>query len=251
MNIQSPSGPVVRGGFLLFPARCHDSMLTVTDLSKSYGRQTLFDGVSFQVAPGERVGVVGRNGTGKTTLFRILLGGEAAGSGAAGLPGGRGALLLIPHDRDFMDGVTTHTMAIHRGRVRKMSGGTEKLYAQILQEEEIHEQTRVNDGKKRKDAEIFIARFRAQATKARAVQSRIKAPARHERLEKTSDVRNLDFRFTEAFFIGKWMLEVGDLSFGYDARHPLIGKLSFHVAKGDRIGGGGADGGGKTTRRWL
>src|SRR3989304_768133 len=88
MNIQSPSGPVVRGGFLLFPARCHDSMLTVTDLSKSYGRQTLFDGVSFQVAPGERVGVVGRNGTGKTTLFRILLGEEASDSGTVAVPGG-------------------------------------------------------------------------------------------------------------------------------------------------------------------
>src|SRR3989304_8464369 len=88
MNIQSPSGPVVRGGFLLFPARCHDSMLTVTDLSKSYGRQTLFDGVSFQVAPGERVGGVGRNGSGKTTLFRILLGEEASDSGAVTVPAG-------------------------------------------------------------------------------------------------------------------------------------------------------------------
>jgi ATP-binding cassette subfamily F protein 3 len=326
-------------------------VLTVTDLSKSYGRQSLFEGASFQVAPGERVGVVGRNGSGKTTLFRILLGEEAPDSGAVSVPAGyrigylaqhlrfdqptvlaeaasalppredgtdetyrakavlaglgftgddltrdpavlsggfqvrlnlartllsapdlllldeptnyldvvsirwlgrflrgwRGALLLITHDRDFMDGVTTHTMAIHRGRVRKLSGGTEKLYGQILQEEEIHEQTRKNDEKKRKDAEVFIARFRAQATKARAVQSRIKALARHERLEKLSDVRNLDFRFTEASFIGKWMLEVRDLSFGYDARHPLIEKLSFHVAKGDRIAVVGPNGRGKTT----
>jgi ATP-binding cassette subfamily F protein 3 len=94
---------------------------------------------------------------------------------------------------------------------------------------------------------VFIARFRAQATKARAVQSRIKALARHERLTKLSDVRNLDFRFSEASFIGKWMLEVRDLSFGYDARHPLIGRLSFHVAKGDRIAVVGPNGRGKTT----
>jgi len=138
-------------------------------------------------------------------------------------------------------------MAIHRSRVRKMSGGTQKLYGQILQEEEIHEQTRRNDEKKRQEAEIFIARFRAQATKARAVQSRIKALARHERLEKLADVRNLDFRFTEAPFTGKWMMEVRDLSFGYDAGHPLIEKLSFHVAKGDRIAVVGPNGRGKTT----
>ena len=326
-------------------------MLTVTNLSKSYGSQTLFEGASFQVAPGERVGVVGRNGSGKTTLFRILLGEEAADSGAVTVPAGyrigylaqhlrfdhptvlaeaasalppredgtdetyrakavlaglgfseddfpvapatlsggfqvrlnlartllsapdlllldeptnyldvvsirwlrrflcgwRGALLMITHDRDFMDGVTTHTMAIHRSRVRKMSGGTEKLYGQILQEEEIHEQTRRNDEKKRQEAEVFISRFRAQATKARAVQSRIKALARHERTEKLADVRNLDFRFTEASFTGKWMMEVADLSFGYDVRHPLIGKLSFHVAKGDRIAVVGPNGRGKTT----
>jgi len=326
-------------------------MLTVTNLSKTYGRQTLFEGASFQVAPGERVGVVGRNGSGKTTLFRILLGEEAADAGAVTVPAGyrigylaqhlrfdlptvlaeavsalppredgtdetyrakavlaglgfseedfsvapavlsggyqvrlnlartllsapdlllldeptnyldvvsirwlrrflcgwRGALLMITHDRDFMDGVTTHTMAIHRSRVRKMSGGTEKLYGQILQEEEIHEQTRRNDEKKRQEAEVFIARFRAQATKARAVQSRIKALARHERLAKLAEVRNLDFRFSEASFTGKWMMEVRDLSFGYDARHPLIEKLSFHVAKGDRIAVVGPNGRGKTT----
>jgi ATP-binding cassette subfamily F protein 3 len=146
-----------------------------------------------------------------------------------------------------MDGVTTHTMAIHRSRVRKMSGGTEKLYGQILQEEEIHEQTRRNDEKKRQEAEAFISRFRAQATKARAVQSRIKALARHERLAKLADVRDLDFRFTEASFTGKWMMEVADLAFGYDVRHPLIEKLSFHVAKGDRIAVVGPNGRGKTT----
>ena len=355
----------VRGGFLLFPVSRNlperreidaavvpePSMLTVTNLSKTYGRQDLFEGASFQVAPGERVGVVGRNGSGKTTLFRILLGEEAADTGTVTVPAGyrigylaqhlrfehptvlaeaasalptredgtdetyrakavlaglgfsgddfpvvpaalsggyqvrlnlartllsspdlllldeptnyldvvsirwlgrflrgwRGALLMITHDRDFMDGVTTHTMAIHRARVRKMSGGTEKLYGQILQEEEIHEQTRRNDEKKREEAEAFISRFRAQATKARAVQSRIKALARHERLEKLADVRNLDFRFTEAPFIGKWMMEVRDLSFGYDARHPLIKGLSFHVAKGDRIAVVGPNGRGKTT----
>ena len=326
-------------------------MLTVTDLSKSYGRQTLFEGASFQVAPGERVGVVGRNGTGKTTLFRVLLGEEAADSGTVVVPAGyrigylsqhlrfdhpsvleeaasalvpredgtdetyrakavlaglgfseddfsrdpavlsggyqvrlnlartllsfpdlllldeptnyldvvsirwlgrflrgwRGALLLVTHDRDFMDGVTTHTMAIHRGRVRMLSGGTEKIYGQILQEEEIHEQTRKNDEQKRKEAEVFITRFRAQATKARAVQSRIKALARRERMESLSEIRDLDFRFAEAPFAGKWMMEVRDLSFGYDAGRPLIGGLSFPVAKGDRIAVVGPNGRGKTT----
>ena len=74
-------------------------MLTVTNLSKSYGRQTLFEGASFQVAPGERVGVVGRNGSGKTTLFRILLGEEAADSGAVTVPAGYRIGYLAQHLR--------------------------------------------------------------------------------------------------------------------------------------------------------
>ncbi len=159
----------------------------------------------------------------------------------------RGALLLITHDRDFMDGVTTHTMAIHRRRVRKMPGDTGKLARQILQEEEVHERTRVNDERERKEAEAFISRFRAQATKARAVQSRIKALARRERLERLEEIGELDFRFTEAPFAGKRLLEARDLIFGYDAGRPLIEGLSVSVARGDRIAVVGPNGRGKTT----
>ena len=326
-------------------------VLTVTGLSKAYGKQTLFEGVSFQVGPGERVGLVGRNGHGKSTLFRILTREEAPDEGTVTIPAGyrighlsqhlhfrhlttleeaasalprsedgsdetyqakailaglgfgeadlsgnpndlsggfqvrlnlarvllsgsslllldeptnyldvvsirwlrrflrawESELLLITHDRDFMDSVTTHTMAIHRCRVRKLPGGTGKIYEQILQEEEVHEQTRVNDDRRRKEAEAFITRFRAQATKARAVQSRIKALARHERLEKLGEVKDLGFSFTEAPFPGRWMLEVSGLAFGYDPRRPLIEGLSLAVGRRDRIAVVGPNGRGKTT----
>jgi ATP-binding cassette subfamily F protein 3 len=63
-------------------------MLTVSGLSKSYGKQVLFEDGSFQGAPGERGGLVGRNGHGKTTLFRILLGEESADGGTIAVPSG-------------------------------------------------------------------------------------------------------------------------------------------------------------------
>ncbi len=163
------------------------------------------------------------------------------------LRGFRGELLLVTHDRDFMDSVTTHTMAIHRRKLRKMPGGTEKLWRQILQEEEVHERTRINDERERKEAEAFITRFRAQATKARAVQSRIKALARHERLQKLEEMGDLDFRFAEAPFAGKRLLEARALRFGYDPRTPLIDGLSLSVGRGDRVGVVGPNGRGKTT----
>lgn len=327
-------------------------MLKVSGLCKSYGSQVLFEDVSFSLIQGERAGLVGRNGHGKSTLFRIILGQEEADEGDViapkyytighlsqkidfteptilkeaclglkpnedfidetykaeailmglglgeelfdrsphSLSGGyqvrlnlakvlvsepnlllldeptnyldiisarwlerflcdwKGELIIITHDRGFMDSVTTHTMGIHRNKVRKVQGPTTKLYEQILKEEETYEQTRVNEEKKRADAEKFIARFRASATKASAVQSRIKALAKREKLERLTDIRNLDFAFREAPFQGKYLLETKDLSFGYGGDGPLLIKdLSFAVAKGDRIGVIGKNGRGKTT----
>ena len=63
-------------------------MLQVTNLEKSFGKQLLFDGVSFTVNPRERVGLVGRNGHGKSTLFRMILGEEHQDSGTITTPSG-------------------------------------------------------------------------------------------------------------------------------------------------------------------
>ena len=326
-------------------------MLKIIGLCKSYGGQVLFDDVTFTLSPGERIGLVGRNGTGKTTLFKLILGEEEPDAGEVSMPkyytaghlsqhihftedtvvkeaclglpssedgvdltyraktilmglgiteeqfemnpdelsGGyqirlnlakllasepnlllldeptnyldilsvrclgkflkawKGEMIIITHDRDFMDSVTTHTMAIHRAKFRKVAGPASKLYAQILQEEEIYEQTRANDEKKRKEVEQFINRFRASATKASAVQSKIKALDKKGRLEKLDEIRTLDFEFKSARFTGKTMAEVEGVSFGYDPGEPLIENLSLIIGKGDRIAVIGKNGKGKTT----
>ncbi|MDH4164009.1 MAG: ATP-binding cassette domain-containing protein [Nitrospirota bacterium] len=327
-------------------------MLQVTNIEKSYGKQTLFDGVGFTINPRERVGLVGRNGHGKSTLFRMILGEEHQDSGTISVPSGytighleqhihftedtilkeaclalpenedhidetwkaetilhglgfsnedfekpptslsggyqvrlnlakvlvsepnlllldeptnyldivsvrwltqflrawRNEMIIITHDREFMDSVSTHTMIIHRCKMRKVQGSTTKLYEQILMEEEIYEKTRQNDEKKRKEVEAFINRFRAQATKASAVQSRVKALARHEKLDKLDEIRQLDFKFRSAPFEAKWLLTCEDLSFGFTPDGPqLIEGLSFAIGKKDRIGVIGKNGKGKTT----
>ena len=102
--------------------------------------------------------------------------------------------------------------------------------------------------KKRKEAEQFINRFRAKATKARAVQSRVKALQKKERFEKLSEIKNLEFRFNSAPFTGRQLMDVKDLSFGFDPDGPrLIDGLSFYVGKTDRIAIIGKNGKGKTT----
>lgn len=327
-------------------------MIQVNNLSKAYGRQVIFDEVTFTLNSGERVGLVGRNGHGKTTLLKLIMGEEQPDSGAISVPNGyrtgylsqhisfkegtvlkeacsslrasedgtdetykakaillglgfsdsdflrspselsggyqvrlnlakvliskpnlllldeptnyldivsirwlgnflrnwRNELIMITHDRSFMDSITTHTMSIHRCRVRKIPGPTEKLYQQILLEEEVYEKTRINEERKRKDIEQFISRFRAQANRAKAVQSRIRALNKRESLEKLGEIKTLDFEFNAAPFAGKWLIEARDLSFSFESEtHPLIEKFSFAIGKRDRIGVIGKNGKGKTT----
>lgn len=327
-------------------------MIQVNGLDKSYGQQIIFENAGFMLNPGERVGLVGRNGHGKTTLFRMMIGQEHYDAGTINVPGGyrtghlsqhirftedtvlkeaclslprsedgrdetyraetiltglgfsredlsldpgdlsggyqvrlnlakvlvsdpnlllldeptnyldivslrwlaqflrtwQKELIIITHDRSFMDSVTTHTMAIHRCRIRKAAGTTEKLYQQLLLEEEVYEKTRMNDEKKRKETEQFINRFRAKATKAKAVQSRIKALQKKEQLEKLSETRNLEFTFNTASFTGRQLMEVKDLCFGFEPGGPrLIEGLSFFIGKNDRIAIVGKNGKGKTT----
>jgi ATP-binding cassette, subfamily F, member 3 len=326
-------------------------MFSVSDLTKSYGLQIVFDKVTFTVNDGDRVGLVGRNGSGKTTLLRLLTGEEGADFGTITMPRNytvgyltqiltfseetvlkeaclglkknedgidetykvrsiltglgfeeeqfskyptelssgyqvrlnlakvlvaqpdlllldeptnyldilsmrwlgqfltqwKGELVLITHDRAFMDTVVTHVIGIHRQGVRKIAGSTHKLYQQILQEEEIYEKTRLNDEKKRKDLEQFINRFRAQATRAKAVQSRIRTLEKQTVNTKLADVRSLDFEFPSLPFSGKWLMEVSNLGFGYSPESILVRDLTFSVGKHDRIAIIGKNGKGKTT----
>jgi ATP-binding cassette subfamily F protein 3 len=159
-----------------------------------------------------------------------------------------GELMLITHDRHFMDAVTTHTMALHRRRARKVDGGTEKLYNQIALEEEVYEKTRVNDEKRRRQTELFIRRFRAKARLGGLVQSRIKCLAKQEKKEKLEQLETLDFSFNAAPFPAAQMMAVHNLTFSYTGAAPyLVNKLSFAVGKRERICVIGKNGRGKST----
>jgi ATP-binding cassette subfamily F protein 3 len=162
-------------------------------------------------------------------------------------------VIIISHDRDFMDSVTTHTMIIRRNKIRKIPGNTEKLYTQIELDEEIYEKTRVNEGKKRKEIEVFINRFRAQAAKATLVQSKVKALERMGVKEELRDEKDLDFEFRYAPFQGKSLLEAKGISFKYPdvpgkPKNPvLIENFSTLIRPGERIGIIGKNGKGKST----
>jgi len=158
-----------------------------------------------------------------------------------------GELMLITHDRRFMDSVCTHTLGIHRKKMRKIQGNVAKLQDAILAEEEVYLRTLENDAAKREHLQKFIERFRYKASKAKAVQSKVKALERHEAPIDLEKIKTLDFEFTETSFPAKRMLKVEHLNFGFDANLPLIEDLSFELYKGDRLAIIGPNGKGKTT----
>ncbi|MCA8960312.1 MAG: ATP-binding cassette domain-containing protein [Planctomycetes bacterium] len=158
-----------------------------------------------------------------------------------------GELIVISHDRAFLREVTTHTMLLHRQGVRRLEGSIEKVVEQVALEEEVHEKTRLNEERKRRQDERFIERFRAKASKARAVQSRIKALARRDEIEALEEERTLDFRFRSEPFHAPVTLKARDLTFGYPEGPRIVDGFSIDVAHGDRIAVIGKNGRGKTT----
>ena len=159
-----------------------------------------------------------------------------------------GEMIVISHDRYFCDQVSTHSALVYRGGFKKIEGNSEKLFERISADEDLHERTRENREKEIKRMEAFITRFKAQASKATLVQSRVKALARMDKLEELSSDPTLDFSFTHMPLPGRFPIEAKDLSFGYDnIEKPLIDGLSLAIKKDDRLAVIGKNGRGKST----
>ena len=161
-------------------------------------------------------------------------------------------LIVISHDRIFLDSVCSHSMLIHRKKVKKLSGSCLKVIEQVRRDEEIHEKTRENLNRKKENLEVFINRFRAKASKASSVQSRIKAVERLDIRDELQDEDIPAFFFTRAPFHGKILLEADSLSFSYPGEplkgdRPLIHDISLTIGRRDRIGVIGKNGKGKST----
>ncbi len=157
-----------------------------------------------------------------------------------------GTLLLISHDRDFLDAVVDHIAHVEQRKLTLYRGGYsafERARAERLaQQQQAFEKQQAQ----RAHMEKFIARFKAQATKARQAQSRIKALERMEELSAAHVDSPFDFTFREADKISSPLLDLAEGRLGYGER-AVLEKVKLGLAPGARIGLLGPNGAGKST----
>ncbi len=324
-------------------------MIQLTNLSKSFGGQTLFQDLNFKMNSKQKIGLIGRNGSGKSTLFKIILNEESHDSGDVSIPknykigtlkqhlvftektvreecslvlseeeqynfykiekilfglgfspedlekdpmsfsGGYqirinlakllatepnmllldeptnyldllslrwlkqfirtfdGEVILITHDRDFMDTVTTHTMGIQRKTLNIIQGDTKKYDETLAMSDETYEKTRQNQEKKRKELEEFVAKNKARASTAALAQSKQKMLDKMDDMESLSSESNLSFSFKYKETPAKVNLEATNLGFGYKEDEKLFQNINFMLENGKTLAIIGKNGKGKST----
>ncbi|TWC32427.1 ATP-binding cassette subfamily F protein 3 [Pseudomonas sp. SJZ079] len=157
-----------------------------------------------------------------------------------------GTLLLISHDRDFLDAVVDHVAHVDQRKLTLYRGGYsafERTRAERLaQQQQAFEKQQAQ----RAHMEKYIARFKAQATKARQAQSRIKALERMEELSAAHVDSPFDFSFREASKISSPLLDVSEGRLGYGDK-VVLEQVKLSLAPGARIGLLGPNGAGKST----
>ncbi len=324
-------------------------MVELINIKKSYPTQDLYQDLNLRLNKGDKVGLVGRNGTGKSTLFKLILGEEQPDSGEIATPknykigalkqyfdftektlldetalalseddkyniykaekilfglgfseedlqkepksfsGGYqirinlakllltepnmlllddttnyldilsirwlreflksfdGEVILITHDRDFMNSVCTHTMGIIRKNAFIIPGGTQKFFEQLASNEEHYEKQKIAQEKKIKDLEEFIAKNKARAATATLAQSKVKILEKMEVMEDLEYDKDLKFDFNYKDTSAKFLVEVKDLSFGYSKDNILFKDITFALSRGETLGIIGKNGKGKST----
>jgi ATP-binding cassette subfamily F protein 3 len=158
-----------------------------------------------------------------------------------------GAVILISHDRLFLDNVTKRTLEISQGRVLDFPFAYSKYKLMRAEEMERMEQSKKQQDKQIKQTEQLIEKFRAKSSKASFAQSLMKKLEKTERIEVEKDVvSKIKLTFPLSVHPGKWVLEMNDLSKSYGDR-TLFESVNITVGRGEKIALLGPNGVGKST----
>src|SRR5215813_1210116 len=158
----------------------------------------------------------------------------------------RKALLLVSHDREFLDRQIDRVLSFEPEGLRSYAGNYER-YLELRAAEEEHLQAQAErQAKRRAQVQAFIERFRAKATKARQVQSRVKMLEKEETVQVREERAVVRFRFPEAPRSGREVAGLERVSKAYGPK-AIYSELSAQILRGERIAVIGLNGAGKTT----
>jgi ATP-binding cassette, subfamily F, member 3 len=323
-------------------------LITLRNVSKSFGNQTLLESVSLQINEGDRFALVGPNGAGKSTLFKLILGEEQADEGTVDLRSGvrfgylpqetsdlqdrpilaevvgdstdnrrevqakkvlsglgfkttdftravpefsggwrmrvaiakllvedpdllmldeptnhldleallwfqnylqnfRGAIFLISHDREFINSIVQRIVEVREHKLNIYTGTFEDYLAQRKQEEENLVAAYKRQQKEIEELETYINRFRAKASTASSVQSKIKYLERMERVELPEELKTVGFSFPQPARSGQNVLTLKNIKQSYDGKRWVYEGLDLTLERGQRIALVGPNGAGKST----
>jgi ATP-binding cassette subfamily F protein 3 len=159
----------------------------------------------------------------------------------------RRTLLIVSHDRQILNAVTSHILHIEERRLVLYSGTYDTFVRTRRERMEHREALAAKQTAQRAHLQQFIDRFRAQATKARQAQSRIKALARLEPIASIVDDPAIVFNFPEPEKLRPPILTFDDADVGYAPGQPVLRGLDLRIDPDDRIALLGANGNGKST----
>ncbi len=157
-----------------------------------------------------------------------------------------GTLLLISHDREFLDGVCTHTLHLHEGKAKLYNGDYTAFERQ--RSEQLHQQQAAHEKEQaeREHLQKFIDRFKAKASKAKQAQSRMKRLAKLAGTEAVRAERAFRIAFAEPLRLPNSLIRLNHVDAGYgDLR--ILANVGFGLEAGDRVGLLGPNGAGKST----
>jgi ATP-binding cassette, subfamily F, member 3 len=162
-----------------------------------------------------------------------------------------GTMIVISHDREFLDAITNVTLQIQAGQLNRYGGNYSKFEELRAQQLELQQASYAKQQEKMAHLQKFIDRFKAKASKAKQAQSRVKQLERMEKIGPVLAEAEFTFEFKEPANLPNPMLAISDASFGYvdedgNATTILRG-VNRSVLAGQRIGILGANGQGKST----
>jgi len=157
-----------------------------------------------------------------------------------------GALVIISHDRTFLDRTTTQTWELSLGNLTCYKGNYSKYVVEKEERRHIEKAAYQNQQAHIRQTMRFVERFKAKATKARQAQSKLKQLNKIERIELAEDEHQIKFTFPPAPQSGRDVLVVGGLSKSYGDKQ-VFKSAELHLERGDKVAVVGVNGAGKST----